>query len=150
MQLSEHFALSEMCVTHSGLPNTPPDDVVKALTLLCASVLEPVRAHFGRPVMVNSGYRSPRVNASVGGAATSQHVKGQAADIEIPGVPNLVLAKWIRDNLAFDQLIAEGVKPGDPSAGWVHVSFRPGALRKSVLTMTLGSHGPVYTSGLAS
>jgi len=148
MQLSQHFALAEFERTSTGLPNAVPPGLIPSLTPLCIKVLEPIRAHFG-PVRLNSGYRSPRVNAAVGGAPTSQHAKGEAADIEIDGVSNLALARWIRDNLAFDQLILEGYHLGAPSSGWVHVSWTEArAPRRSVLTMTMASHGPVYTPGL--
>ncbi len=147
-QLSPHFTLAELTRTGTGLPNDPPAAVVEKLRALCVHVLEPVREHFKRPVKVNSGYRSPAVNAAVGSKSTSQHAKGEAADIEVPGVSNTILARWIRDNLDFDQLIAEAVKPNDPAAGWVHVSWVAGSRRKQCLTATMGSHGMVYSQGL--
>lgn len=147
-QLSPHFSLAEMTHTGTGLPNVAPPLAVANLALLCAAVLEPIRAHFGVPVKVNSGYRSPAVNKAVGSKPTSQHATGQAADIEIPGVSNLDLARWIEAHLAFDQLILEAHKAGDPSSGWVHASFRQGALRNQALTATMGSHGMVYSAGL--
>ncbi|MDO8800028.1 D-Ala-D-Ala carboxypeptidase family metallohydrolase [Phenylobacterium sp.] len=144
-QLSPHFSLSEMTVTGTGLPNVAPSQAIASLTALCVNVLEPIRAHFGKPVQVNSGYRGPAVNRAVGSKPTSQHAKGEAADIEIPGVSNLALARWIAANLKFDQLIAEAVKANDPSAGWVHVSYGP-RMRGQVLTMKGGK----YTVGLAA
>ena len=69
-------------------------------------MLQPVRDHFGVTV-INSGYRGPALNEAVGGSSKSQHCKGEAADIECPGVPNYDVAKWIEDNLDFDQLILE-------------------------------------------
>lgn len=148
MQLSPHFTLAELTKTGTGLPNTPSPAIIDKLKALCVHVLEPVREHYGKPVTVNSGYRSPAVNAAVGSKPTSQHAKGEAADIEVPGVANAALARWIRDNLDFDQLIAEAVKPNDPSAGWVHVSWVPAGRRKQCLTATMGSHGMVYSQGL--
>ena len=150
MNLSPHFTLAEMTHTSVNLPNDPPQFVVQSLSLVCATLLEPVRAHFGKPVTVNSGYRAPKVNAGVGGSTTSQHVLGQAVDFEVPGVSNLDVARWVRDHLDFDQLILEARRPGDPSSGWVHASYRGGRLRKSVLTMTMGAHGPIYSAGLPS
>lgn len=147
MKLTEHFTLEEMTRTAQPFPNNPSQVEVTALRNLCTHVLEPVRERFG-PVKVNSGYRSSQVNAAVGSSDKSQHRKGEAADIECPGVSNIVLAKWIRDNLHFDQLILEAYKPGIPDSGWVHVSYRTGRARKSVLTMTMGSHGPVYSQGI--
>lgn len=82
-----------------------------------------MRDHFAKPVTVSSGYRSPKVNAKAGGASTSQHVRGQAADMEIPGVSNYEVALWISKNLDFDQLILEFYTPGEPNSGWVHVSY---------------------------
>ena len=147
-QLSPSFALAEFERTSTGLPNKCPETLIPNLRGLCEHVLEPVRAHYRRPVHINSGYRSPAVNAAVGSKPTSQHAKAQAADIEIPGVSNLDLARWIATNLDYDQLILEAHKPGEPSSGWVHVSWVSGPRRKQVLTATMGSHGMVYTQGL--
>lgn len=148
MQLSPHFSLAEFEHTDTGLPNAVPPALIPSLRALCTKVLEPIRAHFG-PVTLNSGYRSPKVNAAVGGAPTSQHAKGQAADIEVASASNLALAQWVRDNLSFDQLILESYKPGKPTSGWVHVSWTEARKpRRSILTMTMGSHGPVYSTGI--
>lgn len=147
-QLSPSFALAEFERTSTGLPNKCPETLIPNLRGLCEHVLEPVRAHYRRPVHINSGYRSPAVNAAVGSKPTSDHCKGFAADIEIPGVSNLDLARWIRDNLTFKQLILEAYRPGNPSSGWVHVSYSGADGRKSVLTMVYGSHGPVYSNGI--
>lgn len=147
-QLSPNFALSEFERTSTGLPNKCPDALVPNLRNLCEHVLEPLRAHFRRPVQVNSGYRSPAVNAAVGSKPTSQHAKAMAADIEIPGVSNLDVARWIAANLDVDQVILEAHKPGQPSSGWVHVSWVSGPRRQQVLTATMGSHGMVYKQGL--
>ena len=154
MQLSPHFSLAELTVTGQHLPNKPGPAEIAALTQLCLHVLEPVRAHFGKPVRVNSGYRAPAVNRAVGSSSTSQHPRGEAGDIEIDGVANAELARFIRDNLAFDQLILEAYHPGQPNSGWVHVSYSAQSRRggskglRSVLTMTLGSHGATYAPGL--
>lgn len=148
MNLSPHFTLAELTHTNRPFPNDPGPVQLANLKTLCETVLEPVRAHFGKPVRVNSGYRSAKVNAAVGSKAGSQHMLGEAADIEIDGVPNADLARWIRDNLAFDQLILEAYHPGQPSSGWCHVSYRKGRLRKQCLTMTMQSHGAVYSNGI--
>lgn len=148
LPLSAHFTLAEMTRTSTGLANVPGPAEIAALEMLCQKVLEPVRAHFRLPVRVNSGFRSVRVNAAVGSSPGSQHRLGEAADIEIAGVPNPVLAAWIRDSLSFDQLILEAYRPGVPGSGWVHVSYRAGRLRRQCLTMTMGSHGPVYRPGI--
>jgi zinc D-Ala-D-Ala carboxypeptidase len=156
-RLSTNFTLKEMTASATarkiGDPNQPPAATVAALRDLCVHVLEPVRAHFGRPVRINSAYRSARVNAAVGSKPGSQHRIGQAADIEVEGVSNADVARWIRDTIDFDQLILEAHRPGKPDSGWVHVSWRPERRRGKdgpggVLTMTLGSHGAVYTAGI--
>lgn len=148
MNLSPHFTLAELTRTGTGLPNDPSPAQIEKLRALCVHILEPVRAHFNRPVKVNSGYRSPAVNAAVGSKPTSDHCKGCAADIEIDGVSNYELAKWVRDHLQFKQLILEAYKPGIPSSGWVHIAYIDGNNSKSVLTMSMSSHGPTYENGL--
>lgn len=154
MKLSPNFTLAEMTDSETarriGDPNQPGAAEIQALTALCRNILEPIRAHFGRPVRINSGYRSDRVNAAVGSKPSSQHRRGEAADIEIEGVTNAELARWIvKSTLPFDQVILEAYRPGVAGSGWVHVSHRlnaPG--RRNALTMTLGSHGPVYSAGI--
>lgn len=148
MNLSPNFTLAELTVTQQPFPNDPPPAVIAKLTTLCVRVLEPIRAHYARPVRVNSGYRSPKVNAAVGSKPTSQHLLGEAADIEIDGVTNAMLARFIRDNIAFDQVILEAYRPGIAGSGWVHVSYREGRLRHNAMTMTLGSHGATYSTGI--
>ena len=142
MNLSEHFTLAELtrsdAATRLNIRNNPPPPVVEALRLVCVNVLEPVRAHFGKPVRLNSAYRSPKVNAAVKGAPTSQHMRGEAADFEVPGYSNGEVAAWVRANLVFDQLILEAYTPGQPSSGWVHCSWKAGPLRHSVLTFIPG------------
>jgi uncharacterized protein YcbK (DUF882 family) len=139
MKLSQHFSLEEMTKSQTAvrkkIDNTAPPEVVENLKALCENVLEKIRLHFGRPIMVNSGYRGPKLNKAIGGAKTSQHMTGQAADIEIPGISNKILFCWIRDNLNFDQLILEFHKEGVPDSGWVHVSWNSKGNRKQVLTI---------------
>ena len=138
MNLSANFTLKELTksdtATRLGLDNTPDEETIENLKLLCEKVLQPVREHFGKPVTINSGYRSPESNAAVGGSKTSDHCLGRAADIEIPGVPNADLAQWIMDNLEYTQLILEFYTPGIPDSGWVHVSYDPDNLKKQELT----------------
>lgn len=148
MNLTPHFTLEEMirseyAIRH-GLDNTPSDEVLTNLRVLCEG-LERVRDVLGVPVHVLSGYRSLVINASVKGAKDSQHMKGQAADIEAPayGSP-LEIARAIflnRDKIPFDQLINE--------SGWVHISFSDQP-RGDVLTAHFSRFAPTtYTRGLA-
>lgn len=151
-QLSKNFSLSEMIKSETalrhGMDNTPGEAEIASLKLLAEKVLQPVRDHYAKGVKVNSGFRHPEVNAKVGGSKTSDHCKGQAADIEIPGVANGDLAEWIKDNLEYTQLILEFYTPGIPDSGWVHVSYDPANLKKQVLTATRQNGKTVYLQGL--
>lgn len=153
-QLTKNFSLAELTKSETALrfdmDNTPGAVEIANLTELAGKVLQPVRDHFGKGVKVNSGFRHPEVNAKVGGSKTSDHCKGQAADIEIPGVPNAELAEWIKDNLEFRQLILEFYTPGIPDSGWVHVSFVDGDNKKQVMTATKKDGKTVYLPGLVA
>lgn len=142
MKLSPNFTLAEMthsaAATSAGIPNTPTSAEIDALRALCIRVLEPIRAHFARPVKVNSGFRARAVNRLVRGSPSSQHMRGEAADIEIPPFANGEIARWIEANIEFDQLILEAYTPGVASSGWVHVSWRPWSRRRDVRTWTPG------------
>lgn len=154
MNLTANFSLHELTKSETalrlGLDNTPGEAEIAALTLLAQKVLQPVRDHYGKGVKVNSGYRSPESNAAVGGSKTSDHCKGQAADIEIPGVPNAELAQWIMDNLEYTQLILEFYTPGVPDSGWVHVSYDPSNLKKQELTAMKVAGKTQYVPGLVA
>jgi zinc D-Ala-D-Ala carboxypeptidase len=151
-KLSPNFTLSEMIKSETairhGLPNVPGQAEINNLKVLATNVLQKVRDHYKTGVKVNSGYRHPKVNAAVGGSTTSDHTKGQAADIEIPGVPNAKLAEWISKNCNFTQLILEFYTPGVPDSGWVHVSYDPANLKKQVLTAMKENGKTVYKPGL--
>jgi hypothetical protein len=140
---------SDTALRHD-MDNTPGEAEIESLKILCEKVLQPVRDHFKAGVKVNSGYRHPEVNAKVGGSKTSDHCRGQASDIEIPGIPNADLAKWIMDNLDYTQLILEFYTPGVPDSGWVHVSYDPANLKKENLTATKQDGKTVYLKGLVA
>lgn len=154
MNLTKNFSLHELTKSETalrrGVDNTSGQQETAALTLLAQKVLQPVRDHFARGVKVNSGYRSHVVNALVGGSRTSDHCKGMAADIEIPGVPNYNLALWIRDNLDYTQLILEFYTPGVPDSGWVHVSYDPANLKGQSLTAVRKDGKVEYLTGLVA
>lgn len=152
MKLSTNFYLSELIKSQEasrlGISNTPSPEQILKLKALCLEILEPVRAHFGaKPLVISSGFRNQKVNSAVGSSSTSQHTRGEAVDFEIPGVPNGDVAKYIRDNLKFDQLILEFYTQGQPNSGWVHVSYAP-AFRKSVLTAIKRGSKTVYLSDI--
>jgi zinc D-Ala-D-Ala carboxypeptidase len=156
VNLSPNFTLAELtrsqAAARHGIDNSPPPAVLQALRTLCTEVLEPLRARIGGPLVINSGYRGPALNRRIGGAATSQHVLGEAVDIERPGLSNRALAQAIIDaRIPFDQLILEAWHPAVPGSGWVHVSYRGGRLRGQVLTATVRPGGRmIYSEGLAA
>ncbi len=108
MKLSKNFSLQEFTKSQTalrqGIDNTPEGEHMEAAKKLFENVVQKVRDNFG-PTVINSGYRGPKLNEAVGGSSRSQHCKGEAADIECPGVPNADVAQWIVDNLDFDQII---------------------------------------------
>ena len=145
MNLTEHFSLEEF--THSetgvgrGLNNDPEPETVETLKCTAAG-MEEVRSLLGVPIIVLSGYRSPKVNSAVGGNPMSQHLKGQACDFIAPtfGTPQEVCRAILDSTIAFDQLIAEGT--------WVHISFADEP-RRSVLTAHFANGKTTYTQGVA-
>jgi zinc D-Ala-D-Ala carboxypeptidase len=118
VNLTQNFTLSEMTKSETalryGMANDPTETEIENMRLLCENVLQPVRNYYGMGVKVNSGYRHPLVNAKVGGSATSDHCKGFAADIEIPGIANADLAEWIKENCEFDSLFWSSIRRASP------------------------------------
>lgn len=127
----KHFTINELCATtHKGIPNIPDATIKAKLTALVDNVLDPAREWYGKPIKINSGYRCPKLNAAVGGVPTSQHQKGEAADITTGTVAeNARLYDYIRTHLPYDQLINEyGFK-------WIHVSFRASGNRHQTVVV---------------
>ena len=153
IRLSKNFALSEMVKSATaerlGVDNSPSDIHLVNLTHLAIRILQPVRDEFG-VITINSGYRSPSLNAKVGGSKTSQHCNGQAADFESFSTPNPDLAKWIANNLEFDQLILEFYDGINPNSGWVHCSYNLMGNRKKILTALKTGGKVVYKNGFVS
>lgn len=130
----KYFSIKEMTksntATAKGIDNTPDQTVTNNLTKLIEAVLDPLREWYGKPIIVNSGYRCEALNKAIGGAKSSQHMLGEAADITVGSKEeNEKLFDYIKDNLEFDQLINES------DFSWVHVSYREGRLRKQVLEL---------------
>lgn len=151
MKLSANFSLDELIKSDTairkGIDNKPDEKVTANLQALVNNILQPVRDKYGR-VKVTSGYRSPELNASIGGSKTSHHCYGYAADFEVEGMDNKELAMWIRDNLQFTQLILEFYTPGDPNSGWVHCSYDASDLKAQVLTATKVDGKTKYVTGI--
>ena len=142
MRLSEHFTLGEMCYSNTAanlkppVPNIPLKCHITALQNLINRTLEPLRQHLGLPIKVNSGYRCPMVNSMVHGVSTSQHMKGEAADITIPKSKRpfahstdeqavLLLYNYAKQYADFDQLIIEH----QGNSWWLHISCKIDYLR---------------------
>jgi zinc D-Ala-D-Ala carboxypeptidase len=141
VQLTKNFSLAELTVTNHKVPNDPTPVEIERLRALAVNILQPLRDALGKPVIVNSAYRSPQVNKIVGGVSTSQHSRGEAADIRVAGMSPLELAVYIRDlRLPYDQLIREPT--------WVHVSYRESG-RRQLLTMRYVNGKSTYYNGLS-
>lgn len=130
-KISEHISYRE--ATHSdkavekGLSNIPNDDQLEHMKLVAAMCFEPVRKWYGKPIKINSFFRSLEVNTAVNGSPTSDHLKGNSIDLTAGSrEENLKLFTWMKANLIFDQLIWEN------DGAWIHISFRKGANRNEV------------------
>ena len=126
----KYFTIAELCRSATarrlGIDNTPPASAVKAMTVLVDEVLDPLREAWGGPIRVNSGYRCPELNEAVGGTPTSQHQRGEAADITVGSrsANRRLLALIKRLDLPVDQCIDE------KGCRWIHVSHRKGRNRR--------------------
>ena len=144
MNVSPHFSWEEL--TRTGQTSLQAANRAEAeafraqLTALATNLLEPIRAKFG-PVKINSAFRGPSVNAAVGGSKTSQHMRGEAADIVAPAVSVEELHRWIcaESGLAFGQCILEKSSPDRPFT-WVHVSL--GTKREALIYNGAGKYTP--------
>lgn len=138
MRLSKNLTLQEAVksntATRLGIPNTPEQWEINNLRAVAENVFQPVRDHFGVPIGVSSGYRSKALNKAIGGSKYSQHMIGEALDIDadIYGrVTNAEIFNYIKNNLEWDQMIWEFGDDEEPN--WVHVSYKEaGRNRKQI------------------
>lgn len=128
MKLSKNLSLSECTKSNTakrlGINNDPDEQVINNLRNIAENIFQPLRDHFNHPIYVSSGYRSPKLNAAIGGSRTSQHMAGKALDLDadiFKGLSNADIFNYIKDNLEFDQLIWEYGTDDNPD--WVHVSY---------------------------
>ena len=130
MRLSKNFTMEELCrsatAERHGIRNWPATEdeehkVRENLRYLCFDVLQPLREYVGKPIVVNSGYRSKKVNRLVGGVKNSQHLTGEAADLRIESTKQgREWAEWIMENCDFDQMLLES----NGKSVWLHVSAK--------------------------
>ena len=124
MKKIKYFKLSEFInsatANRLGIDNIPSFEVVDNLNRL-ADYLDGIRAKFGKPILISSGYRCPMLNKAVGGVVNSQHLKGLAADLVCSDMEKLL--SIIRETKGFDQLITEHNKGS--KTYWIHVSVAP-------------------------
>lgn len=126
----KYFTINELTRTSTGLDNTPSKDVQANLEYLVNNVLDKVREIYGKPIKVNSGYRSKLVNKKVGGASNSQHTKGEAVDITGGNkTENKMIYEIIKNLGKYDQLINEY------DYSWIHISYKNGNNRHQELSI---------------
>jgi len=127
MQLSTNLSLAEVTRSETakrrGISNMPTPEHIENFKKLAANIFQPIREHFGKPIIISSGYRSAELNKAIGGSLSSQHCSGEAIDIDMDGtdITNKQIFDYIKDNLNFDQIIWEFGTDTNPD--WVHVSF---------------------------
>ena len=134
--LSEHFKLGEMTrsSSHPEVYNIPSHEAIANLKRVCGW-LEVLRERYGKPIIINSGYRSPQLNKKIGGVPTSNHLTGCAADIRVENIEQLIRYAAILLDYAdeshqqFDELLIERNRYG---AIWLHFAVRPKNNRRKV------------------
>ena len=133
-KISEHISYNEATASNTAtrlnIDNTPNAETLERMKVVANACFEPLRVWYGKPLRVNSFYRSEALNKAIGGSKTSQHCKGEAIDISAGSkFQNKIIHVWIKENLVFDQLINEY------DFTWVHVSFSLGNNRKQCLVV---------------
>lgn len=135
MNLTRNISLEELTTSQTAtrlkINNTPTPEIIENLKVVAVQV-QKVRDHFGKPLIISSGYRSEKLNSAIGGARNSQHTKGEAIDIQSTnGYTNADIFNYIKNNLDFDQLIWEYGTRKEPK--WVHISYKKSGNRKQIL-----------------
>jgi len=126
-KISKHVSYREGMYSRTaerlGIQNDPTDDHLTNMEITAEKLFEPLRDHVGAPVKINSFYRGPKLNKAIGGSKKSQHMSGQAMDIDdtFGHMSNADMYYWIKDNLSFDQIIWEFGTSENPN--WLHVSY---------------------------
>jgi len=130
MKLTANITLDELTKSQvaerKGINNNPNPQQIENLKNLAINILQPVRSHYNKPLIISSGFRCAELCIAIGSSVNSQHVaddSAAAADFEIPGVDNRELALYIKNELEYDQLILEFYKDNEPTSGWIHCSY---------------------------
>ena len=150
MQLSTNLSLAEVTRSETakrkGISNMPTPEHIENFKKLAVNIFQPIREHFGKPILISSGYRSAELNKAIGGSLSSQHCSGEAIDIDMDGtdITNAQIFNYIKDNLTFDQMIWEFGTDANPD--WVHVSFASNrSQRKQILVAKKVNGKTTYT-----
>lgn len=140
MRISENITYAEAFKSQQAarlkIKNTTNDpEILKNMKHVADNVFEPIRKRFGLPIGISSFYRSPKLNEAIKGSSSSQHMTGEAIDIDADifgGLTNKEIFDFAKENLEYDQLIWEFGTTKNPA--WVHVSLkRNGKNRKQIL-----------------
>ena len=155
MKLTANITLDELTKSQiaerKGINNNPNPQQIENLKNLAINILQPVCSHYNKPLIISSGFRCAELCIAIGSSVNSQHVaddSAAAADFEIPGVDNRELAKYIRSELEFDQLILEFYKDNEPTSGWIHCSYSTNSNRNQSLRAQRVHGKVVYTPWL--
>lgn len=137
-KISKHISYTEATKSRTAIKesidNTPDELTLEKMRHVAETIFEPLRQRYRVPIAITSFYRSPKLNKAIGGSSSSQHVKGEAIDIDADvygAVSNRQIFNYIKDNLDFDQLIWEFGDNREPA--WVHVSAKKEGNRKNIL-----------------
>jgi len=126
-RISQHISYKEatfsQTATRKDIDNTPSEEILERMRIVAENIFEPLRAHVGGPIKINSFYRSIMLNTAIGGSKSSQHTRGEAIDLDdtLGCMSNKDMFTFIKDELDFDQLIWEFGDDENPA--WVHVSY---------------------------
>ena len=140
MKLTANITLDELTKSQvaerKGIDNNPRPEQIENLKALAVNVLQPIRSHFDKPLIISSGFRCAQLCLEIGSSVNSQHTasdESAEADFEIPGVDNKELALYIKNELEYDQLILEFYRDNEPTSGWIHCSYSRNSNRQQLL-----------------
>ncbi len=148
MRISKHISYKEAVksrtATINGIDNHPDQEQLERMKNVAEKVFEPLREHFGVPIVINSFFRSEELNRRIGGATRSSHMTGEAIDIDdtMGGVTNSEMFHWIKDNLVFEKMIWE--YGNDESPNWIHVSLSMDGENKNQLLRARRDEGKTH------